>query len=333
MFVATTYLGSDLLFYVYIHKKCDTGEVFYIGKGGNDNFKRARSKARSEYWKRVVAKHGRDVEVVQEFKDEDDAFLLEMWLIAKYRHNGIPLVNITNGGEGRSGMLMPESQKKYMSDLFKGVPPTSACIAASIASSSKSIFDGDGNEYSSITDAARKLFPSNVKSAKCGISGAIRGRTSSYKGVVFTPKNPETFNIVKKEVRDEIFRKVYRSDGVAFDSIQDAALSVSGGRKMSSISPNIHSCCSGRVKTAYGYGWSYDGFEFAEYTYPRSRKGAKRVSKIIRSDGKVFDTQLDAALFTSLELGRKVSQGPISSVCLGKQKKAYGYGWSKLIED
>lgn len=43
-------------FYTYLHRRNDTGQVFYVGKGKGQ---RAHDKyKRSAHWKRIVAKHG-----------------------------------------------------------------------------------------------------------------------------------------------------------------------------------------------------------------------------------------------------------------------------------
>ena len=84
-------------FYVYIHRRATDNTIFYVGKG-------MKQRAwyfidRSEWWTRVHEKHGTIVEICQKDMLEDEAYLLEMWLIAKMRHLGIALVNSTIGGD------------------------------------------------------------------------------------------------------------------------------------------------------------------------------------------------------------------------------------------
>jgi hypothetical protein len=88
-------------FYVYEHRRLDTGAVFYVGKGAG---MRARvTFNRNQYWRRVADKHGFDVRVVCRTADEDLAFLAEMELIDLHRRIGSPLTNMTDGGEGTAG--------------------------------------------------------------------------------------------------------------------------------------------------------------------------------------------------------------------------------------
>lgn len=97
-------------FYVYIHRRADNGQVFYIGKG---RLRRSNNKSlRSTHWKRTVAKYGYWIERPQENMKEEDALLLEMWLIAKYLHLGYRLCNKTLGGDGCLGMAMSDETRR-----------------------------------------------------------------------------------------------------------------------------------------------------------------------------------------------------------------------------
>ena len=96
-------------FYIYQHRKADTNEIFYVGKGKNTRLN--QSKGRNEYWHRVVAKHGFIAEYIAQNLDEELAFLAEMEAIDVYRRRGIQLVNATDGGEGASGYKHTEEHK------------------------------------------------------------------------------------------------------------------------------------------------------------------------------------------------------------------------------
>ena len=89
-------------FYVYVHRRADTGVPFYVGKGKGDRCTRATS--RNRHWHNVVAKAGAfEVEVVVDRLDEELAFLAEIELIDKLCQCGVKLVNATSGGEGVCG--------------------------------------------------------------------------------------------------------------------------------------------------------------------------------------------------------------------------------------
>lgn len=106
-------------FYVYIHRKADDNEVFYVGKGSGNraNFPHGRNK----YWKNTVAKHGGfTVEYVEKGLSETDALDLEMETIKFYRECGHTLTNLTDGGEGTSGWVANEATRERMSIAKKG---------------------------------------------------------------------------------------------------------------------------------------------------------------------------------------------------------------------
>ena len=106
----STFLNNiRTMYYVYQHKKADTNEIFYVGKGKGARAFNATK--RNPYWKNVVAKHGFNVEIIVENIDEELSFLVEMETIDAYKKRGITLSNLTNGGEGASGLIHSEEHK------------------------------------------------------------------------------------------------------------------------------------------------------------------------------------------------------------------------------
>lgn len=108
-------------FYIYLHKTADTLETFYVGKG-KDN--RAWSiQGRSKFWNRVKERHGLIVELVSTGLSEQDAFSKEKELIKFYgrrdRGEG-SLVNLTDGGEGVSGLIWSDENRAKFKEFFKG---------------------------------------------------------------------------------------------------------------------------------------------------------------------------------------------------------------------
>ncbi len=100
-------------FYVYLHRKKTTNEIFYVGKGSGD---RAWSTTgRSDLWTRTIKKYGYTVEIVLDNLQEWYAFELEKELIALYGRLSDgrgKLVNLTDGGEGLSGEDHPMHDKR-----------------------------------------------------------------------------------------------------------------------------------------------------------------------------------------------------------------------------
>ena len=87
-------------YYTYLHFRADCIEQgpFYVGKGQRS---RAWStKSRSLHWRRIVKKHGLHVEICADLMTEEEAYQHEIALIAEWRHKGVSLINLTDGGEG-----------------------------------------------------------------------------------------------------------------------------------------------------------------------------------------------------------------------------------------
>lgn len=95
------------VYYVYEHWRTDKDECFYVGKG-----KRRRAynmKWRNKFHKAIQGKLYREgfaveVKIVASGLTEQEAFALEIERIKFWRNSGADLANITNGGDGLSGI-------------------------------------------------------------------------------------------------------------------------------------------------------------------------------------------------------------------------------------
>ena len=110
--------------YVYTHTRLDTNEIFYVGIGTQDNYKRAsRSHNRTNYWNNIVKKCGWKVDVVFDNLTWEEACKIEVELIAKYGRVDLgtgTLVNLTNGGEGTLKRITTPETRLKMSKSNKG---------------------------------------------------------------------------------------------------------------------------------------------------------------------------------------------------------------------
>lgn len=108
--------------YVYVHRKADTGQVFYVGKG---TIKRGRRierpyerTSRNQWWQRVVSKHGFLVELIASCLTDQESQRLERELIAFYGRKA--LVNMTDGGDGHAGIIVSEELRRKRSINSRG---------------------------------------------------------------------------------------------------------------------------------------------------------------------------------------------------------------------
>ena len=97
-------------FYVYEHIRNDTNEIFYVGKGKSNRCDSTWQ--RNRHWKHIVAKAGGfSVNKLVENISESIAFKKEIERIAQLKSIGIKLCNMTNGGEGTSGITREFSEE------------------------------------------------------------------------------------------------------------------------------------------------------------------------------------------------------------------------------
>lgn len=109
-------------FYVYVHRKGDTGDIFYVGKGIGA---RARSTSKKrQAWRDVVAAHGWRIEYIAFFYEEADALDFEREVIKECRASGCLLVNATTGGQGTSGYRHTERARRLMAEAAVGRKPS-----------------------------------------------------------------------------------------------------------------------------------------------------------------------------------------------------------------
>lgn len=240
-------------FYVYIHRRADNGQVFYIGKG---RLRRSNNKSlRSIHWKRTVAKYGYWIEKPQQNMTEENALLLEMWLIARYLHLGYKLCNKTLGGDGCLGMkLTEESRKKCgiknigrkwsderkldQSKRFKGVKRSDEAkkkmseIAKKRGFKNRKISDrpvtsSEGKTYKSLMDARRDMEARFGFSPKGGnIGTCCRGERNNAFGLNWAygaqaPKPPTGSNgrVIKELTTNSYFRSATHFSNYARDEL------------------------------------------------------------------------------------------------------------------
>ena len=85
-------------YYVYLHKKLGTNDIFYVGKGSGDRAFDFSKSGRNSYWNNIKNKYGVDVEILFDNLSEEDAFRCEKDVILELEYFGYKLANITKGG-------------------------------------------------------------------------------------------------------------------------------------------------------------------------------------------------------------------------------------------
>ena len=109
--------------YLYRHIRLDKNEVFYIGIGSDNYYKRAYSKKyRNKYWNNIINKTNYDVEIVLDNLNKNNCIEKEIEFIKLYGRVDLKtgtLVNLTDGGEGLNGFNHSDSAKLKISEFQK----------------------------------------------------------------------------------------------------------------------------------------------------------------------------------------------------------------------
>ena len=110
---------------IYRHLK-PNGEVFYIGIGTTK--KRAYSKqSRNPLWHNIVDKYGYEVQILKKDLSWEEACELETLLINYYGRRDLgtgSLVNMTDGGEGKTNVVVSDETREKLSVSHKGLKYT-----------------------------------------------------------------------------------------------------------------------------------------------------------------------------------------------------------------
>lgn len=103
-----------MAYYAYIHCKPD-GSPFYVGKGNERRVKNLQRKY-NPWHSNVLKKYGAENISVgaYECSSEEISLSLEVGLIKRLRIMGVKLTNLTDGGEGVSGLKMSEDAREKM---------------------------------------------------------------------------------------------------------------------------------------------------------------------------------------------------------------------------
>lgn len=119
--------------YIYLHRRLDNNEVFYIGRGtvnkkasgkcDTNTYSRAFVKhTHNIQWLRITKKTSWSVEIIEDNLSWSDSINLEILYIKKYGRKNLnegTLVNFTDGGEGSKNIIVSDKvrliQKNRMS--------------------------------------------------------------------------------------------------------------------------------------------------------------------------------------------------------------------------
>lgn len=253
-------------FYVYVHKKNSDGSVFYVGKGSG---KRAWDwSKRTDLWKNLRRKHGITVEILKEGMSEPCSLTLERILIAKYRSKKQAQANLTDGGEGTSGIKFSDDVKSRMSENQRNRYENEyERIKTSKAAGGRAIVCSNGKEFPTGAHAFQWLTSNGVRcSGSNSILKCAHGSSFSAYGFSWWFKGdpPKEYVHPKERSRSSTVRMVFCENGMSFPSPNDAIIWLkSCGVEAKAPSAILHAC-RGVSKSSYGYKWSHERFDHSD---------------------------------------------------------------------
>lgn len=261
-------------FYVYIHRRVTDNRVFYVGKGHSS--RGWKSTGRNNLWHKVANKYGVACEIVKDDLDEELSFTLEKDLISFYGRIDLrtgPLVNFTDGGEGRSGAIFSNESIEKQKRSAKN---SKACKAYHKSMSKRIIMDESICFESSRECATYVAEPYSKLEQNIKICHVANLKAYSYLGHVFrwADSDKDEFYRLQSEIKEtkkqekvrkmkacpyeSRKRKVQRSDGVVFNSVLEACkfcVDNCKAKNLKSAKATINAALRGDTVTAFGYEW------------------------------------------------------------------------------
>lgn len=308
-------------FYLYIHRKKDNNEIFYVGISrcrkstkGINYIRAASLYKRNSIWKRIVAKHGFYFEIVEFADTQYEIKQKEIEYIKKYgrldNNTGI-LSNMTDGGDGRLNGT-PESYEINKQNLAK---------YRELKKKKCYQYDLQGNfirEFNSITEASIEIGDTTTS----GIISCCKEKINHYYGYVWRYDFSKKLEIsIKSRKYSKVFE--YSKKGIF---IKEWNNSKEAGDFYNISYENIDRSCKNKIYPICNNSqWSYIKKEKLNSIV--SKTVSKKIVKIDIASNEIiqeYDSLIEASENNNL------SFKAISSCALGKSKTSGGFKWKYL---
>ena len=110
------------MFYTYIHRYQDTGQVFYVGMSKNKSRMTSKQRLHQPHWYAAIENKEWFAEAVANWNIKEEAESHEELLIACFKDMKHPIINLTKGGAGRTGFkwTAQEHEKQLVNQQERG---------------------------------------------------------------------------------------------------------------------------------------------------------------------------------------------------------------------
>lgn len=179
-------------FYVYEWYNKDTNEVFYVGKGCGNRYKKVQE--RNLKFKDYYNSHNTDVRIVKNNLTEEEAFAWEKIITKKYKAIGQCQCSLAEPGTGGCSFTWTPEMKEYFSTynpmkqekqrqrMKENNPMKNPDIAKKMGATRKRIVIIDGVEYPSVIEAAEAFGVKDGTIRNWCLKGInLKGQTCQYK--------------------------------------------------------------------------------------------------------------------------------------------------------
>lgn len=259
--------------YVYVHKRKTNNEVFYVGKGSRERW---RKLDRNYRWKNIANKHGVVCEIVANSLTNEEACILEKKLINLYGRLDCgtgTLANLTDGGEGVvGGKISDETRAKLREACARTKAKNNNPLRKKIIMDERICF------YSTM-DVVRFLRETMEHVQDTHVSQVANYKSMSYKGSVFrwATTDPIEFYAKRKELiikakagmsnarqtteGNRYMRKpsICMSNKVSFPIMRAACeylVETGKAKNTDSAKATLNAVLRGEIKTAFGETWT-----------------------------------------------------------------------------
>jgi len=216
-------------FYVYCHRNPENNQVQYIGKGqGRRAYSLTKRSAAHLEWIGLLSKKTLKpiIDIIEYFDNEKDALNKEIELIKYYKHLGVQLLNISEGGSPGSGLTGQKNgaygRKRF--DLIKRNQANKGKTLTEIYGEQRAI-----EIKKTLSEAT--IGENNPMYGKSGENAPCFGRNGELHPMYGKKHKEESKLKISISLRENRGIKIQCSNGIVYASLSQAAKELHIGRK------------------------------------------------------------------------------------------------------
>ena len=239
-------IAPPKIIYVYTLSDPRTGDVRYVGVTNNprnrfnSHMRDNRASNHRTRWINSLVRDGlKPIMAIIDETDRDNWAQCEMMWIAHYRSIGCKLVNSTDGGEGATGYVHSEEQRRKIADTQRGKKYSEE--------SRRKMSESQKNRPPITNESRRKMSEASRNHSK----ESFRKIGDAHRGKKHTDETR------RKMVENNTRRRAILQYDKFGNFIQKWDGVIDASKALSIQSAHIVACCKCKRKSAYGSVWRY----------------------------------------------------------------------------